>query len=53
MESFYNKLSQGKSKADALLEIQKEFRNHPIPAFRHPGIWAAFQLSGDWRPIDW
>ena len=31
---------------------QKEFRNHSIEGYRHPYYWAAFQLSGDWRPID-
>ena len=35
-----------------LSNTQKEFRNHPIKAWRHPNVWAAFQLSGDWRPID-
>ena len=53
MESFYKKLKAGEGRADALAATQKEFRNHPIPAWRHPYVWAAFQLSGDWRPIDW
>ena len=52
MESYYKRLKLGKGKAKALFETQKEFRNHPIPLFRHPNIWAAFQLSGDWRSID-
>ena len=34
------------------INIKKEFRKHPIEAWRHPNVWAAFQLSGDWRPID-
>lgn len=52
MESFYQRLKQGKGKADALAETQKEFRNHPIPMWREPYVWAAFQLSGDWRPVE-
>ena len=34
------------------LKRKKEFKNHSITRFRHPYYWAAFQLSGDWRPID-
>ena len=52
MENFYIKLKNGISRSKALYETQKEFRNHPIEAWRHPNVWAAFQLSGDWRPID-
>jgi len=51
MESFYQRLKSGEGRADALAATQKEFRNHPIPAWRHPYVWAAFQLSGDWTPI--
>ena len=51
MESFYQRLKQGTGKADALAETQKEFRNHPIPMWREPYVWAAFQLSGDWGPV--
>ena len=52
MESFYLKLKNGEGRNEALANTQKEFRNHPIEAWRHPNVWAAFQLSGDWRPID-
>ena len=52
MNSFYLKLKNGEGRAEALANTQKEFRNHPIKAWRHPNVWAAFQLSGDWRPID-
>lgn len=51
MKSFYQRLKQGKGKADALAQTQKEFRNHPIPMWREPYVWAAFQLSGDWGPV--
>ena len=52
MDSFYSKLKNGEGKSKALANTQKEFRNHKIPGYRHPNVWAAFQLSGDWRPID-
>ena len=51
MESFFEKILSGKSRSEALIDTQEEFKNHSIPGFRHPGIWAAFQLSGDWRRI--
>lgn len=51
MQSFYKRLKDGKGKGDALAETQKEFRNHPIAGWRHPYVWAAFQLSGDWGPV--
>ena len=53
MTSFYKKLKAGEGRADALAATQKEFRNHSITGWRHPYVWAAFQLSGDWRPIQW
>jgi CHAT domain-containing protein/Tfp pilus assembly protein PilF len=51
MQSFYEKLKTGQGRADALAATQKEFRNHNDPGWRHPYVWAAFQLSGDWGPI--
>ena len=51
MQSFYEKLKTGQGRADALAATQKEFRNHSDPGWRHPYVWAAFQLSGDWGPI--
>ena len=53
METFYKRLKAGEGKGDALAETQKEFRNHPIPMWREPHVWAAFQLSGDWGPVQW
>tara|TARA_Y100000589_G_scaffold240641_1_gene228186 strand:- start:4 stop:2763 length:2760 start_codon:yes stop_codon:yes gene_type:complete len=52
MEKFYQKLKDGMGRSEALAETQKEFKNHSILRFRHPYYWAGFQLSGDWRPID-
>ena len=51
MEYFYKQLKKGISKSDSLRETQRYFRNHPDKRLRKPLIWAAFQLSGDWRPI--
>ena len=52
MQSFYERLKAGEGRADALAETQQEFREHQIPGWRHPYVWAAFQLSGDWKPIE-
>ena len=52
MESFYKRPKEGKGRTEALVETQQEFRSHRTNEdWRHPYIWAAFQLSGDWRPI--
>lgn len=53
MESFYNKLKAGQPRADALAATQQEFRNHANTGWRHPYVWAAFQLSGDWAVMRW
>ena len=53
METFYSKLKEGEGRSNALASTQKEFRNHSFESWRHPYVWAAFQLSGDWRPIIW
>ena len=51
MEYFYKKIKEGKGKSEALVETKEFFRKHPNKKLRSPYIWAAFQLSGDWRPI--
>jgi len=51
MQSFYRKLKDGMGRADALLATQREFRESAVTLWRHPYVWAAFQLSGDWRPV--
>jgi CHAT domain-containing protein/Flp pilus assembly protein TadD len=45
MRSFYRHLRGGKTKVEALRAAQIAM----IRRFAHPGRWAAFQLSGDWR----
>ena len=52
MKSFYERLISGEGRYEALKNTQKEFRNHKNKQYRYPFYWAAFQLSGDWRPID-
>ena len=52
MKSFYERLIAGEGRAEALINTQREFRNHKNKNYRYPYIWASFQLSGDWRPID-
>ncbi|MCP9826459.1 CHAT domain-containing tetratricopeptide repeat protein [Synechococcus sp. EJ6-Ellesmere] len=52
MEAFYTRLKTGAGRAEALAATQAEFRSHPIPAWRHPYYWAAWQLVGDWKPVD-
>ena len=51
MEYFYKKIKEGKGKSEALVETKEFFRKHPNIKLRSPYIWAAFQLSGDWKPI--
>jgi CHAT domain-containing protein len=53
MESFYGKLKAGMARADSLAATQRQFRQSSNAAWRHPYVWAAFQLSGDWGPVQW
>jgi CHAT domain-containing protein len=52
MVRFYSLLRQGMGRSEALLSVQQEFRRHEVLAWRHPHYWAAWQLVGDWRPIE-
>ena len=47
MRGFYRRLRRGESKDAALRGAQLELIESP--RFAHPSLWAAFQLSGDWR----
>jgi tetratricopeptide (TPR) repeat protein/CHAT domain-containing protein len=51
MEAYYRRLKAGEGRAAALTATQQSFRSHPNPTWRHPYVWAAFQLSGAWGPI--
>ncbi len=51
MEDFYKRIKKGKAKSEALYETIQYFKNNPNKKLSSPYIWAAFQLSGDWKPI--
>jgi len=51
MVRYYKRLKAGEARSDALAAVQKEFRDGAIPAWKHPYYWAAWQLVGDWKPI--
>ena len=46
MKQFYENLKSGMSHYNALRSTQEKFRIHPIPLWREPYIWSAFQLTG-------
>lgn len=46
MDRFYRALKKGEPKDAALRGAQLEMLKGPLA---HPSLWAAFQLSGDWR----
>lgn len=49
MDDFYQQLSQGIPKAEALANVQRKFINNPDnPSHQHPYYWAAFILAGNW-----
>lgn len=52
MLRYYKYLSEGISRSDAVLAVQKDFREHPNTDWRHPYYWAGWQLVGDWRVIE-
>ena len=57
MISFYQKLKKGESRYEALINTQKDFRSGVIKSNSYDDwsdifYWGAFQLSGDWRSID-
>jgi len=56
MIRFYNRLKAGESRSDALVTTQEEFRSGQVKSssgvdWSAPYYWAAWQLTGDWRPI--
>ncbi len=53
MIRFYKRLKAGEGRADALTAVQKEFRDGipGHPEWKEHYYWAAWQLVGDWRPI--
>ena len=56
MGRFYGKLKNGEGRSEALAAVQAEFRNGAVRSpsgedWTRPYYWAAWQLVGDWRPI--
>ena len=56
MESFYQRLKEGKSRNESLSQTQKDFKEKKIQSqnecdWSDVFYWGAFQLSGDWRSI--
>lgn len=52
MVRFYTLLMLGSGRYEALVAVQREFRNHRNPIWRDLFYWGAWQLIGDWRPIE-
>ena len=52
MLHFYTLLKQGVGRFDALVTVQREFRQHDNIVWRHPFYWGAWQLLGDGGPIE-
>ncbi len=57
MVRFYRRLKAGEGRADALAAVQAEFRAGDVKGsagedWSRPYYWAAWQLVGDWRPIE-
>lgn len=53
MLRFYKRLKVGEGRSDALAAVQKEFRAGAAGngQWKDPYYWAAWQLVGDWKPI--
>ena len=52
MLRYYGYLAGGRSRADSLVAVQNDFRQHNNFSWRHPYYWAGWQLVGEWRPIE-
>jgi len=48
---YYSRLKTSKGRADALLQIQREFRDNKNSNYNDIRVWVAFQPSGDWRAL--
>ena len=53
MVRYYKRLKAGDGRSDALAAVQKEFRDGAAGngQWKEPYYWAAWQLVGDWKPI--
>lgn len=52
MVRFYSLLKDGLGRDEALIAVQREFREHENIVWRHPYYWGAWQLIGDGSPIE-
>ncbi|WP_239112940.1 tetratricopeptide repeat protein [Halomicronema sp. CCY15110] len=50
MVRYYENLLSGMGRSEALRQVQLEMINSDN--YAHPYYWAAFVLTGDWRPLD-
>jgi CHAT domain-containing protein/tetratricopeptide (TPR) repeat protein len=50
MVAYYKELLSGAGRAEAMQRVQRALLKDPKR--RHPSYWAAFIVSGDWRPLD-
>jgi CHAT domain-containing protein/tetratricopeptide (TPR) repeat protein len=54
MRLYYSRLKAGEGRSEALEAVQREFRTnitYKAKGWDQPYYWAAWQLTGDWRPI--
>ncbi len=56
MGRYYQRIKDGEGRSDALAAVQEEFRSGKVQSangvnWKEPYYWAAWQLVGDWRPI--
>ncbi|MCP9779425.1 MULTISPECIES: CHAT domain-containing protein [Cyanobium] len=54
MNIFYKRLKTGEARSEALINTQSDFREGRLSkekGWQNPYYWAAWQLTGDWRPI--
>ncbi len=50
MERYYQRLSDGAGRSEALRAVQLEMMQDPT--YEHPYFWASFIFSGDWGPLE-
>lgn len=50
MTDFYDRLLAGKPRGEALSQAKHTVSSQE--RWSHPFFWSAFELSGDWRPLD-
>ena len=51
MERYYEKLLEGEERGEALRQLQIEMIHSEEYEVSHPNQWAAFILTGNWRPL--